>query len=137
MWHCNGMYIGNYLPIMSQRILILDDDTDLLELISMLLCDNGYETLTMSSGEKIFEAIQQFHPDLVLMDVMLAGLDGRILCSRIKQQPDLLSLPVILISGTHNLSESLQQKGAPNDYLAKPFDMFFLLNKVKTQLHYN
>jgi DNA-binding response OmpR family regulator len=122
---------------MSQRILILDDDTDLLELMSMLLCDNGYETLTMSSGEKIFEAIQQFHPDLVLMDVMLAGLDGRAICSKIKELPSLLGLPVILISGTHNLAVSLLQKGAPNDYLAKPFDMTFLLNKIKTQLHYN
>jgi len=122
---------------MSQRILILDDDTDLLELISMLLCDNGYETLTMSSGEKIFEAIQMFHPDLVLMDVMLAGLDGRIICSRIKREASLLGLPVILISGTHNLADSLLQKGAPKDDLAKPFDMTFLLDKIKTQLHFN
>lgn len=122
---------------MSQRILILDDDTDLLELMSMLLCDNGYETLTMSSGEKIFEAIQLFRPDLVLMDVMLAGLDGRAICCKIKQLPSLFGLPVILISGTHNLGDSLLQLGAPNDYLAKPFDMTFLLNKIKTQLHYN
>ncbi|MGZ3776058.1 MAG: response regulator [Mucilaginibacter sp.] len=122
---------------MGQRILILDDDTDLLELMSMLLCDNGYETLTMSSGERIFEAIQMFHPDLVLMDVMLAGLDGRIICSRIKREASLLGLPVILISGTHNLSDSLLQKGAPNDYLSKPFDMTFLLDKIKTQLTYN
>jgi DNA-binding response OmpR family regulator len=122
---------------MSQRILILDDDTDLLELISMLLCDNGYETLTLSNGEKIFENIQLFHPDLVLMDVMLAGMDGRIICSKIKQLPALLGLPVILISGTHNLADSLVQQGAPNDYLSKPFDMTFLLNKIKTQLNYN
>lgn len=122
---------------MSQRILILDDDTDLLELMSMLLCDNGYETLTLSSGEKIFEAIQLFRPDLVLMDVMLAGLDGRVICSKIKREASLLGLRIILISGSHNLSDSLQQKGAPNDYLAKPFDMNFLLNKVQTQLNYN
>jgi len=105
--------------------------------MSMLLSDNGYETLTMSSGEKIFEAIQMFHPDLVLMDVMLAGLDGRIICGRIKREAGLHGLPVILISGTHNLEDSLLQKGAPNDYLAKPFDMTFLLDKIKTQLHFN
>jgi DNA-binding response OmpR family regulator len=122
---------------MGQKILILDDDTDLLELMSMLLCDNGYETLALSSGENIFEAIRQFHPDLVLMDVMLAGLDGRAICSKIKLEASLLGLPIILISGTHNLGESLLQLGAPNDYLAKPFDMTFLLNKIKTQLHYN
>jgi DNA-binding response OmpR family regulator len=122
---------------MSQRILILDDDTDLLELISLLLSDNGYEILALSSGEKIFEAIQQFDPDLVLMDVMLAGLDGRAICTKIKQRPGSFFLPVILISGTHNLADSLLQRGAPNDYLAKPFDMSFLLNKIKTQLSYN
>jgi DNA-binding response OmpR family regulator len=131
------MYKSNYFSIMRQRILILDDDTDLLELMSMLLCDSGYETLALSSGEKIFEAIQLFHPDLVLMDVMLAGMDGRVICSKIKRQASLLGLPVILISGTHNLADSLLHRDAPNDYITKPFEMAFLLNKIKTQLNCN
>lgn len=120
---------------MSQRVLILDDNADLLELMSLLLCDNGYETLALLNGEKIFETISQFHPDLVLMDIMLAGMDGRSICSKIKQQPGLLSLPVILISGTHSMAECLCRQGGPNDFLAKPFDISFLLSKIKTQLN--
>jgi DNA-binding response OmpR family regulator len=120
---------------MNQRILILDDDIDLLEVLSLLLGDSGYDTLALSSGEKIFEVIRQFHPNLVLMDIMLAGMDGRDICSKIKQRAGLTGLPVILISGTHNISECLCGHGGPNDFLAKPFDISFLLNKIKIQLN--
>jgi DNA-binding response OmpR family regulator len=128
-------YTGKQFPlIMSRRILILDDDTDLLEILSLLLADNGYEILALKSGEKVFEAIQQFKPHLLLMDVILGNMDGRFICNKIKQMFTLNALRVILISGTHDLGASLHLKGAPNDYLAKPFDMGFLLNKIEHQL---
>jgi len=119
---------------MNQRILILDDDPDLLQVLSILLVDSGYEIMALSSGEKVFENIKSFHPDLVLMDVMLAGMDGRVICRSIKEKPDTLSLPVILISASADPAQSLRQQGAPNDYLAKPFDLNFLLEKIKRQL---
>ncbi len=119
---------------MSQKILILDDDTDLLTILTMLLEDSGYEILALKSGEEIFESIRIFHPDLVLMDVMLANMDGRVICRSIKERQELQTLPVILISGSHNLAQTLQQHGAPNDYLSKPFDIKFLLEKIEKQL---
>jgi DNA-binding response OmpR family regulator len=119
---------------MSQRILILDDDPDLLQVLSILLVDSGYEILALASGEKVFETIKSFHPDLVLMDVMLAGMDGRVICRSIKEKADTLMLPVILISASDDLVQSMHQRGAPNDYLAKPFDLNFLLEKIKNQL---
>ena len=101
--------------------------------MNFLLCESGYQTLALSSGERITENILLFHPDLILMDVMLAGLDGRILCQTIKA--NLLNImPVILISGTHNLAQVMDQKGPPNDFLPKPFGIDDLLNKVKFQL---
>jgi DNA-binding response OmpR family regulator len=119
---------------MSQRILILDDDPDLLQVLSILLVDSGYEVLALASGEKVFESIKSFHPNLVLMDVMLAGMDGRAICRSIKERPNTLALPVILISASGGLAQSMLQRGAPNDYLAKPFDLNFLLEKIKNQL---
>ncbi len=116
---------------MSQKILILDDDTDLLSVLSMLLEDSGYEIMALSSGKAIFETIRLFNPDLVLMDVMLAEMDGRVICRDIKERNETKNLPVILISGSHDLAQTLHQRGAPNDFLAKPFDIHFLLNKVE------
>lgn len=119
---------------MGKKILILDDDRDILEILSILLADSGYEIETLSSGEKIFDTIKKFNPDLVLMDVMLAGMDGRVICKRIKEKESTHELPVILISGTHNLAKSLTELGAPNDFVAKPFDINYLLEKIKKQL---
>jgi len=119
---------------MCQKILILDDDTNLLETLTILLDDNGYEVKSLSSGEKALQTIHEFNPDLVLMDVMLGDMDGVLICRDIKKQPGMLSLPVILISGHFDLEKLLDQPGAPNDFLAKPFDIDVLLGKIKNQL---
>jgi len=119
---------------MSERILILDDDNDILEILSLLLAERGYEIRTSNHGETIFEDIQDFQPGLILMDIMLAGMDGRALCRDIKKNPLTNLLPVILISGTHDIVGSLGLPGAPNDFLAKPFDVDQLHAKIAKQL---
>ena len=119
---------------MNKRILILDDDQDILEVVSYLLTDSGYQVQALSTGEQIVSVIRQFNPDLVLMDVMLADMDGRVICQNLKAAGATNHIPVILISGTHDLAQSLHQKGAPNDFIPKPFDIDVLLRKVKEQL---
>jgi DNA-binding response OmpR family regulator len=118
----------------SGKILILDDDNDILEILSLLLSEHGYEIRTLNHGETTFENIQDFQPDLILMDVMLAGMDGRTICKSIKENPLTCSLPVILISGTHDLVESLHRPGAPDDFIAKPFDIDLLYSKIGEHL---
>lgn len=118
---------------MGKRILVLDDDADLLELMEILLHSCGYETRTLNSGEALFKNIDDFHPNLILMDVMLAGLDGRVLCRDIKFNLE-YKMPVILISGTHNLSQVMLEEGSPDDFIAKPFDLDELLKKIGWQL---
>ncbi|SDF29202.1 sigma-B regulation protein RsbU (phosphoserine phosphatase)/two-component system, OmpR family, phosphate regulon response regulator PhoB [Mucilaginibacter pineti] len=119
---------------MKQKILVLDDDTDILEVISYVLTESGYEITTLTGGEKIFDVIGSLHPDLVLMDVMLGSMDGRSICSELKFNPETSFIPVILISATHDLAASLRQEGAPDDFLAKPFDIDRLIRKVEQQL---
>jgi len=118
---------------MHEKILVLDDDHDLLEIMEIVLTSNGYNVLGFNKGDDIMDNIETFKPDLVLMDVMLADLDGRELCKNIKADKTLI-LPVILISGTHNLAQVMDMKGAPDDFIAKPFDIDDLLNKVNVQL---
>jgi DNA-binding response OmpR family regulator len=117
-----------------KKILVLDDDKDNLEIVSFILTEFGYEVRTRSSGDTIFEDIKAYQPDLLLMDVMLADLDGRDICRRIKENELTRFLSVILISGAHDLSESMEAPGAPDGYIAKPYDIDFLLSRVKKQL---
>jgi DNA-binding response OmpR family regulator len=120
---------------MGQKILVLDDDADILEVISYILIDKGYEVSTLESGENLFNCVWHFQPDLILMDVMLGGMDGRVLCSELKHCEETSLLPVILISATHDLAGVLRQDGAPDDFIAKPFDISLLTKKVKDQLY--
>ena len=122
---------------MKNKILVLDDDPDILDIISYILLEKGYEVETLNRGIDIFNAIQNFNPDLILMDVMLGDMDGRVIWSNIKNSSETQSLPIILISASHNLSESLKQDGAPNDFIAKPFDIEHLVKKVEDQLKVN
>ncbi|QEC78607.1 response regulator [Mucilaginibacter ginsenosidivorax] len=119
---------------MGKKILLLDDDQSILYIVSYLLKDSGFEVKTLATGMEVFAVIAEFQPDLVLMDVMLAEMDGRLICRDLKNNILTLHIPVILISGTHDLSESLQQQGAPNDFLSKPFDLDDLLHKINVQL---
>lgn len=122
------------MRVMKQKILVLDDDADILDIISYILTDNGYEVVSLDSGKEIFMTIQQFRPDLVLMDVMLGGMDGRAICNQLKHRLDTNAIPVILISASHDLAQSLSQEGAPNDFIAKPFNIDDLIGKIVSQL---
>jgi DNA-binding response OmpR family regulator len=117
-----------------KKILVLDDDQDNLEIMLFILTEFGYDVQTRSCGDTVFEDIKAYQPDLILMDVMLADLDGRAICRTIKESQLTSFLPVILISGTHDLSESMHLPGAPNDYIAKPYDIDYLLSRVAKQL---
>jgi DNA-binding response OmpR family regulator len=119
------------MPI--QKILILDDDPDLLSIMDYLLTSEGYKTLSLQKGDHIKEHIVQFCPDLILMDVMLAEMDGREICKLLKADQT-FKTPVILISGTHDLNQVMFAIGAPNDFVPKPFDIDQLLLTIEQQL---
>lgn len=118
----------------TKRILVLDDDQDNLDLLSFILKEYGYEVQQLARGEIVFQEIQNYQPHLLLMDVRLGGLDGRKICRDIKENKQTASLPIILISGTHDLLDAMTQPGAPNDCIAKPYDLTDLLARVSQQL---
>jgi DNA-binding response OmpR family regulator len=119
---------------MCKRILVLDDDVFILSALCDVLEYYGYEVRTQTRGNKVFEQIADYHPDLILLDVMLADLNGLDICQQIKEQPDTSNIPVIMISGTHNLADCLEHQSPPDDFVAKPFDIGTLLNKIEHQL---
>ncbi|TSJ36534.1 response regulator transcription factor [Mucilaginibacter corticis] len=119
---------------MGKRILVLDDDQHILDILTYILTEDAYEVKVLADGHQVAAAIEQFDPALILMDVMLADLDGWVICRHLKERPETSHIPVILISGTHDLAATLHQQGAPNDFMTKPFDLDVLLSKIKAQL---
>ena len=117
-----------------QTILVVDDDKDILEVLQYILEDFGYQVNTLSDGHYLFDKIKEHTPDLILLDIMLGNMDGRELCKDVKAKQETHNIPVILISASHSINESFQQKGAPDDFVAKPFDIKELIGSIERQL---
>ena len=117
-----------------RRILAVDDDKDILEVLQFILEDSGYEVDTLSDGHNLIDIVRNKMPDLILLDIMLGNMDGRELCKAVKKESSTHNIPVILISASHNISSSMNNEGAPNDFIAKPFDINNLLGKIKSHL---
>ncbi|HEY9533963.1 MAG TPA: response regulator [Mucilaginibacter sp.] len=117
-----------------QRILAVDDDKDILEILQLILEDKGYEVETLADGHYLFDKIKQYHPDLILLDIMIGNVDGRELCHKVKVKSDTHDIPVILLSASHAIQRSkLHTNGYPDDFIAKPFDIDVLINSVERQ----
>src|ERR1700733_5925941 len=93
------LYFNN---IYMKRILAVDDNKDILNVLRYILEDSGYEVDTLSDGHFLFDKIKQHTPDLILLDIMLGDMDGRVLCKDVKTSEATHSIPVILISANHN-----------------------------------
>lgn len=119
---------------MGKRILAIDDNPAILDVLNEILSFEGYEVVTISDGRQVFDAVAKVHPDLILLDVMLDNLDGREICRALKKDRSFGDIPVIMISATHDLMSQLNQPGAPDDFIAKPFDIYYLISKVNHQL---
>jgi len=116
------------------KILAVDDDRDIVDVIQIILEDEGYEVSTLTSGIDVLSAIASIRPDLILLDVMLGGIDGRDICRQIKTHEIFKNIPVVMISASHNLQSLLRLPDSPNDFIAKPFDIDSLVKTVKAQL---
>ncbi len=116
-----------------QRILIVDDERDIAELISDTLIDEGYDTVIKTSGEDALSEIES-NPsfDLILLDIMMPGMSGTELCNKVR---DKVKCPIIFVSAKSSTVDKLLgfELGA-DDYIAKPFDIYELVARVKAHL---
>ena len=115
------------------RILAVDDNVYILEILKYILEDSGYEVDTLTDGHFLLEKIHEHHPDLIILDIMLGNMDGRELCKIVKRRKETHDIPVIMISATHSVGD-MSLNDQPNDFLMKPFDVITLLNSVARQL---
>ncbi|MEO6328356.1 MAG: response regulator [Ginsengibacter sp.] len=115
------------------RILVVDDDLDILVVMEILLSMKGFEVDVTAKWENTFDKIGSFKPDLILLDVLISGNDGRILCKQLKSKPETKQIPVIMFSAHPSAAATIHEYGA-DDFIAKPFDVNDLLTKVNNQL---
>lgn len=113
-----------------KRILAIDDDEDILMGIQYALVDAGFEVSTSLKAKQIETLINSFKPDLIVLDVLLSGSDGREICRALKQQPEYAQIPVMLISAQSHMDLEAHRCGA-DAFLAKPFDLDQLLTESK------
>ena len=115
----------------SKKILVVDDDPDILDAIQFALEDEGYTVTTSEKGEYA-ESLRDGNgglPDLIILDVLLSGKDGRLICKKLKGQEETRHIPIIMISAHPGADRSVREVGA-DDFLAKPFEVEALLAKV-------
>jgi DNA-binding response OmpR family regulator len=119
--------------MVSKKVLIIDDDPDILEITSMILSTEGYDVESSLNGKPAMDLIneQQF-PDLLLLDVRLVGEEknGNEICNALKANDKTKNIPVVLISAEQDLVNIAYQCGA-DGYIKKPFDINFMVEKVK------
>ena len=111
------------------KVLIIDDDPDIRTVMNLLLKKNGYEVETAARREEALDKLNDFHPAVILLDVLLSGVDGRELCREIKGNQQLKDVPVIMISAHPGATEKIEAYGAV-DFLTKPVSSDLLLEKV-------
>lgn len=114
---------------MTKKVLILDNDHSILGAMSEALNYNGYDVKTLTDGENIFTDIDEYRPDLVLIDYILNGVNGGEICHRLKLNDQTTSIPVIIMSAYPRIIESLGNYGC-NAFIAKPFDLHDLIFRI-------
>ena len=115
-----------------QRILIVDDDNNIAELISLYLTKECFDAKIVNDGESAISAVETFNPDLMLLDLMLPGIDGYQVCREVRSHS---TLPIIMLSAKGEVFDKVLglELGA-DDYMEKPFDSKELVARVKAVL---
>jgi twitching motility two-component system response regulator PilH len=112
-----------------KRILIIDNDESVLEVLQEIFKNDGYETDCYGQVEDIFKLVDDFKPDLVLLDYILPGINGGELCAQLKKDPVTMHIPVVICSAYPQVMLSLGSYGC-NAFISKPFELRDIIMQV-------
>ena len=114
---------------MVKRILVLDDNQDILDIVHETLTYERFEVESTSDSDAVIPLIETFSPDLIILDYRVAGVNGGEICRQIKDHPDFSFIPVIIFSAYINHNDELYGYGC-DAIINKPFDLTELVEKV-------
>ncbi|MEP7251680.1 MAG: response regulator [Ginsengibacter sp.] len=120
------------------RILIVEDNHDVLWVVKIVLKRYGFKVMAIPRGEDVMDKTRTFRPHLILLDVVLSGVSGIDVCNELKANEKTKDIPIIMFSAHANMSDILKRT-KPDDFIAKPFDVNELVKKIKHQVekHYD
>jgi two-component system phosphate regulon response regulator PhoB len=117
------------------KILVVDDEEDLLELVRYTLAKEGHSITCVDTGEKAVDSVQRKLPDLIVLDLMLPGIDGLEVCRRLKRDSRTRDVPIIMLTAKSEERDVITGlDGGADDYITKPFSPRVLLARVKSLL---
>jgi two-component system phosphate regulon response regulator PhoB len=118
-----------------ERILVVDDEEDILELVRFNLAREGYPVICTASGEESLKIVQKEHPDLIVLDLMLPGIDGLDVAKALKNDPKTRDIPIIMLTAKGEEADIVAglELGA-DDYVTKPFSPRILVARVRAVL---
>lgn len=119
---------------MNKKVFIFDDNTDILELCTLILEGAGYETKTSPTSNDIIDQVAAYEPDLILMDNWLPDVGGIVATQELKRHPQYKNIPVIYFSANNDIKTLATTAGA-DSYLSKPFDIDELEQTVSALLN--
>jgi two-component system phosphate regulon response regulator PhoB len=116
-----------------ERVLIVDDDPDILRLVSYNLMQAGFEVITAGSGRKALESVQKHPPDLIILDLMLPDVDGMEVCRTLRNREDSRRIPIVMLTARgEEIDRVVGFELGADDYVMKPFSPRELVLRVKS-----
>ena len=116
------------------KILVIEDDLPTAELIQMVLAPRGHKVLHTNNGAETLAKAKEFHPDLILLDVMLPGMDGYSVQSQLLGEEETKNIPIIVMTSKSDMEDVFKIASNVAAFIAKPFVVRDFLDKVKNVL---
>lgn len=123
---------------MKKKILIVDDEPNIIVPLEFLMKQNNYDVQTAQTGEKALDLISSWKPDLILLDIMLPGMDGYEVCQKIRQEKKFNQIKIVFLSAMARSIDIAKGMGlSADDYITKPFAIDYVVSKIKELLAEN
>lgn len=116
-----------------KKILLIDDDPDIITVLQLLLKKKGYEVATAFREDEAYHQVSVFQPHLIVLDVLLSGVDGRTICKKLKGTASSKHIPIIMFSAHPGAQKNMEEFGA-DDFIPKPFESSKILERIEAQL---
>lgn len=113
-----------------KNILVVEDNHAILDVITLILESEAFHVAGLNNGINFLNYVQEFRPDVIVMDIMLPDIDGRILLKDLKETPTTSHIPVLMISARYHADNYVLNGIAADDFMAKPFNIDELMDKI-------